>query len=227
MSEYAKQGGAESSAVVRMASGAATGLKYFFSRLLHGFARRSPGEPALIFIGFLDNDRTDHSCVEGAAVLRAKQMERSHFRGLKPERCVTPRQNVLLDAERRNKKIVNHVLRSHRQLDRTAERHVQFVDLALPFRVLDLPHPLSAGDEDFHRALGRLRIPEIQRGTPYEDHRDDQSGDGGPKHFERERSLDRLGAIVRRATPIFDHEIENDRENQSRKKQRDGGQEKI
>src|SRR5258707_3819307 len=118
MSEYAKQGGAKSSAVVRMASGAATGLKYFFSRLLHGFAQRSPCEPALIFIGFLDNDRTDHSRVEGAAVLRAKQMERSDFRGLKPERGVPPRQNVLLDAERGTKKIVNHVLPCHRELVR-------------------------------------------------------------------------------------------------------------
>src|SRR5579864_8686499 len=104
---------------------------------------------------------------------------------------------------------------------------MQFVDLTLPFGMLDLPHPLPARDENFHRALGRFRIPEIQHGTPYENHSDEQSGYGGPKYFERERSFDRLGALVRRAPAILDHEIEDDRKNHGRKKQGDGCQEII
>src|SRR5271169_5881057 len=103
MSVNAEQGRAESGAIGQVARRAAARLIYFFSRLLHGFARRSPREPAFIFIRFLNDDRTDHPRVKGAAILSAKQVKRPHLRSLKPKRREAPRQDVFLDAERRNK----------------------------------------------------------------------------------------------------------------------------
>src|SRR5579872_2962986 len=210
-----------------MAGGTAAGLKYLGARLLHRFAGRSAREPRLVLVRFLDDDRADHAGVKRAAILRAEEMERADLGGFKPERRVASGQDVLLHAKRGNKKIVNDVLGGHGQLDRAAERDVNFVDLALPFRMLDLPHPLLTGHEDFHGPARRLRIAEIKRGAPHENQGHDQRGDRGPQHFQRKRSLDGLGPLIRRAPAVLDHEIKNDRKNQRRKKQRYRRQKEI
>ena len=88
---------------------------------------------------------------------------------------------------------MNHILGRHGQLDRSPQRHVQLVDLALPFRMLDLPHPLLAGDENLHRSRGRLRVPEVQARTPYEHHCDDHCGNRGPQNLERQGPSIALG----------------------------------
>ena len=122
---------------------------------------------------------------------------------------------------------MDHVLGRHRELDRPPERHMQFVDFALPLRVRRLPHKLFARDEYFHRSGRRLRILKIQTRSPHKDCRYDQSGDGRPQDFERQGPFDRLGTLVRRAPPVFQHEVEDDRKNHDCEKQSDRSDEKI
>ena len=51
-------------------------------------------------------------------------------------------------------------------LHRAADRHVQLVDLALPVRVLDLPHPLLADDVDLHRVRRAARYRSKNSSAP-------------------------------------------------------------
>ena len=78
-------------------------------------------------------------------------MIRSRLGGTKPGGGVAAGKNVLLHAERRNEKAVDDVLRSHDQLDVAADGNMQLIDLALAFRVFELPHPLLCDDVDFGR----------------------------------------------------------------------------
>ena len=90
-----------------------------------------------------------------AAILRAEDVIRSGRRRLEPHRRVAPRNHLALDAEVGNREAVEHVLRDHRQLDRTPGRNVQRIDLVLSARMLRLPHPLLADDIDVHRIRRR------------------------------------------------------------------------
>ena len=72
----------------------------------------------------------------------------------------------MLDAERGDGKVVDHVLAGHQQLHRAADRHVQGVDLPLPAGVLGLPHPLLADDGDAQRVRGRLELADVEVGAP-------------------------------------------------------------
>ena len=103
---------------------------------------------SLIFRRLHDDDLADHAGVVGAAVLRAEQVIGARPRRLEPDGGVAAGQDVHVDAEVRHEKAVDHVLGGQQQLERPADRDVQFVDLALPFGVLDLPHPLLADDVD-------------------------------------------------------------------------------
>jgi hypothetical protein len=58
---------------------------------------------------------------------------------------------------------MNHVFRRHDQLDLAIDGHVQLVDLALPGRVLQLPHPLLADHVNFDRIRRRFVLLEINR----------------------------------------------------------------
>ena len=71
------------------------------------------------------------------------------LRSPEPRGRVAAGQHILLDAEGGNIEAVDHVLRSHDQFDVAAYRHMQFVDLALAFLMLQLPHPLLGYDINF------------------------------------------------------------------------------
>ena len=74
----------------------------------------------------------------------------------------------MLDAERRNGKVVDHVLRRHHQLDRPPDRQMQGVDLALAAGMLDFPHPLLADDVDLQGVGRRLEQPDVEIRAPDE-----------------------------------------------------------
>src|SRR6185437_5624641 len=74
----------------------------------------------------------------------------SRTAGVKPQCRVTSRQNILLQPEGGHEKAVDYVLRGHDQLHVPVHRHMQLVDLPLPVRVLQLPHPLLGHHVDFH-----------------------------------------------------------------------------
>ena len=114
--------------------------------------------PGFVLRRLHDDDGADHAGVLRAAVFGAEQMIGAGLGGVEPRDGVAAGQHVLLHAEGGDEEAVNHVLRGHDQLDVAADGNVQFVDLALAFGVLDLPHPLLGDDVDFGRVAGRRAL---------------------------------------------------------------------
>ncbi len=96
-----------------------------------------------------------------------------------------------------------------------------------PSGCCDLPHPLLAGHEDFHGALGRLGVADVEARTPDENHGHDERGNRGPQDFQGKRSFNGLGALAGRAAAVLDHEIKNGGENNGGEKHGERGQEKV
>ena len=66
---------------------------------------------------------------------------------------------------------MDHVLRGKDEAHILADRHMQFVDLALAAGMLDLPHPLLADDIEFEiRCRGRFVQPDVDLGAPGKQH---------------------------------------------------------
>ena len=78
------------------------------------------------------------------AILCTEQMILTGLDRFEPLAGVSAGYDILFHTKGWNEKTVDHVLRCHQQLDRAADRDVQFIDLARALRVLDLPHPLLA-----------------------------------------------------------------------------------
>ena len=120
----------------------------------------------------------------GAAVLGTENLVATRFGGVEPKLRVTPRQQVLLDAQGRKVKAVNHVLGDHVQPHRAPNRHVQGIDLALAAGMLEFPHPLLGHHLNLH-GIHRRRahfVVELRR-DQIDDHRADE-GQHDPGHFD-------------------------------------------
>src|SRR5208337_5397383 len=113
---------------------------------------------------------------------------------------VAPGQHILLDAERRNIEAVDHILRSHDELDVASHRDMQFVDLALTFGVLHLPHPLLRHNVNFSRVGGWRALFEVNDGAPGKDHHKDEKRNRAPGDFQSSRTLDLFSANARTMT---------------------------
>src|SRR5258708_37833414 len=96
-----------------------------------------------------------------AAVLSAKKVITSGLRRFEPFGGVSAGNHVGLDAKRRHKDVVNDVFGGHDQTDLAAHGNVQFVDLALPRSMLELPHPLLADDINFDSIPGRTVLVKV------------------------------------------------------------------
>src|SRR5690242_2303030 len=68
-------------------------------------------QPLRIGGGLHDNDRPPHMRVLGAAIFGALDPVLAGLCRLEPDRLVLPGHDVMLDAKRRNKKAVDHILR--------------------------------------------------------------------------------------------------------------------
>ncbi len=84
------------------------------------------------------------------------------------------RHHIVLDAERGDKEAVDHVFGRQREFHGLADGNVQFIDLALATRILELPHPLLADDVDIHRVGRRNGVQEVDLGAPPEEGEHDQ-----------------------------------------------------
>src|ERR1035441_2722880 len=106
--------------------------------------------------------------------------------GMEPNRGVAAGQHILLDAECRNEKAVDHVLRSHDQLDIASHWNVQFVDLARAFLMLQLPHPLLGHNINLGGVSRGSALLKINHRTPSEDKKKNEHGDDGPGNLRSE-----------------------------------------
>src|SRR6185437_3026323 len=165
--------------------------------------------------------------MQGAAHLSALKGKCAELGGLEPDACVAAGENVFLDAKCRNKKIVNDVFGGHREFNRDMEWHMKLIDFARAVRVLQLPHPLLADDEDFSGIRGRTGIAEEEAAGPEKNEGTDGGGNKRPGEFQRDGGFDFLGNLVVGAAAVLDHEVEDDGENAEGEKERESGQEVI
>src|SRR5579859_391512 len=104
---------------------------------------------------------------------------------------------------------------------------MQIIYFARSFGMLQVPHPLFAYDENFHRALGRPGFCKEEAGAPEKKTDTDEAGNYNPGHLETHGLLGCRRALFLGAPAIFDHEIENRREDEKCEKQGNTGQEEI
>ena len=150
-----------------------------------------------------------------------KQMMTTGLGGSEPERRVPPGQHVLLDPKSRDVETVNHVLRGHRQLDCSPQRHMQLIDFGSPFGVLQVPHPLLAHDGDIERVAGRRIKLEIDVRGPDIHHCRENHGDDDPECLEPAVDDGRIGAIDLRAPGVAHREGDDQDANQPGKEKVD------
>ena len=103
---------------------------------------------------------------------------------------------------------MDHVLRGHDELDVLAGGHVQFVDLALPLHVLELPHPLLGDDVNFCGVRRRRAFPEVDDGAPDEEGQHHEKRNDRPCDFEDGGAFDLLGFASTHAA-ILDRQHRN------------------
>ena len=163
---------------------------------------RATGHPRLVVGWVHDHYVPDHARVLRTAELSTQQVICAGFRRPKPQSRIAAGNDVLLYAELRHKKTVDHVLRSHDQLDISVNRNVQLIDLSLPFNVLDLPHPLLSDDIDFGGITRRRAHLEVDHRSPGKDHEKNAERNNRPCDFEDKRSFDLL-RLTTMPTPVL------------------------
>src|SRR5215471_21503962 len=100
----------------------------------------------------------------------------ARLRRPEPDGGVAAGEHVALHTKRRNEKVMDDILAGHGELDVTADRHVELINLHLPFGVLELPHPLFADDVDLHRLWRRTLHGHEKARTPAEHHHGEKKG---------------------------------------------------
>ncbi len=92
--------------------------------------RRVTGQPRLEIILFLDDYGTTHRVVRDTAKLLAQHLETTGFRGSQPQIGLHARHQVHLYAKLCDSEVVQNILGSQQELDRTIDRdmHLRIVD---------------------------------------------------------------------------------------------------
>ena len=138
--------------------------------------------------------------MHGAAIFGAEQVIGAGLGGAEPGGRVAAGQHVLLDAESGNVEAVDHVLRSHNQFDVAADGHMEFIDLALAFVVLEFPHPLLGDDVNFGGIARRRAAFEINDCAPGKNHHEDKKRNDRPGNFQGDGAFDLFGEDAATAT---------------------------
>src|SRR6266513_491057 len=153
-----------------MTAAAAAVAKEAFSGKHDRFARFPTVKPLLIINRLHHHDPTDHSRMVCAAVLRAKKMILAGQSRLEPFTGVFAWDDILFRPKGWDEKTVDHILGSHRQGYGSTGRHVQLIDLALAFGVLQFPHPLLGYHVNLGSIVGRAIGGKVNPGAPAEHH---------------------------------------------------------
>src|SRR6266851_2905637 len=162
----------------------------------------------------------------GTAIFGAEQVIRARLGGAKPCHGVTAGQDVLLDAESGHIETMDRVLRRHNHLHVAAYRNVQFIDLALAFGVLQLPHPLLSHDVDFRGVAGWSALLEIDHRAPEKNHQEHAHGDNRPGQFQGRGTFDLL-CLYSGTMAKLSREKDNADKNQKRYQPADDEQEDV
>src|SRR5258705_5982267 len=117
---------------------------------------RIAAEPVVKLPRFHNDNGPDHSRMVRPTILGAEQVKGAGLCSFKPLSGVLAWHHVGFHAKRGYEEIVNYVFRRHDQLDLTTHGDVKLVDLPLPCRMLNFPHPLFTNHVDFDGVLRRL-----------------------------------------------------------------------
>src|SRR5437016_283291 len=98
---------------------------------------------------------------------------------------------------------------------------MQLVDFALPFRVLDFPHPLFANHLHVNRIRRSSFDSEIDHRAPCEESKRKDHRSKGPAALNPKRTGGWIGTIGGRAAAIFNREKNNRQKNDGHEKKRD------
>ena len=79
---------------------------------------------------------------------------------------------------------MDHILRSHHELNGPAGRNMKRIDFFLAAPMLDLPHPLLSDDIDLKRIRGGLKESNVEIRTPEKEAKKHQKRREGPGDFE-------------------------------------------
>src|SRR4030095_10082382 len=127
--------------------------------------------------------------MRGTAVLIAIQVILPRLRRGKPKRRVVAGHDILLEPEGGNRKIMNHILGSHRECYANTHRYAELVDVTPSIRILNFPHPLLSYHEDFGRRGWWNPIADEKSGAPHEHHNADGCGNYGPGDLKEKMVL--------------------------------------
>src|SRR5678816_437861 len=122
--------------------------------------------------------------------------------------------NVLLDAKCRDEEAMDHVLRSHNDLDVAAGGNMQRVNLTHAFGMLKLPHPLLGNGINLHCVTGRRSLPEVEDRAPCKEDQEKDHGEDRPGKFQGIGAFDLMG-MVAGALAIFDGENDDGQRNEN------------
>src|SRR6266404_1029165 len=101
-----------------------------------------------------------------AAILLAEEVVAPGLGGTEPHRIVMAGNDVHLDAESGDRKVVNDVFAGQDELDVAANGNVQLVNLAQASGLLNLPHPLLPDYVDIERIHGSATIVHVHNSAP-------------------------------------------------------------
>ncbi len=180
------------------------------------------GEPLLEVRLFMHINPGDHFRVVPTTVFRAIQVERLALfrcpRRVEPQIVVATRQNILLHAEDGDEQAVDHVLRTHDQLDVPIARNVEFrADNAVG--VDERPTPLLGDHLDVVGVIGGGSHVDEAIDPHDEHHDDDERWQNRPGQFKW--VMVRRGEFGLMPLPpsIFDQEGDQDRHDQHEEEQ--------
>src|SRR5258706_16350616 len=103
-----------------------------------------------------------------AAILLAEEVVAPGLGGTEPHRIVMAGNDVHLDAESGDRKVVNDVFTGQDELDVAADGNVQLVNLAQASGLLNLPNPLLSDHVDIKRVHGSAAVVHIDNSAPAE-----------------------------------------------------------
>src|SRR6267378_6932171 len=101
-----------------------------------------------------------------AAILLAEEVVAPGLGGTEPHRIVVAGNDVHLDAESGDGKVVNDVFAGQDELDVAADGDMEFIDFAQASGLLNLPHPLLSDHVDIERIHGSAAIVHINDSAP-------------------------------------------------------------
>src|SRR5688500_3292732 len=108
---------------------------------------------------------------------------------LEPDVCISAGHNVRFGTKCRNRKIVEHIFRGHRQLDLCADRNMELVYFTLSGSMLYLPHPLLPYYIYLRRILGYAKLVIVDIRTAEKDRHRDNEWDDRPYSLEDHRAV--------------------------------------